>query len=93
MGVDIIDGGVAGQRAVFMSDIIRTRHRIVARAAPGMTAHKPPCGKPKPFYGAMKPQGLDGILGACGGETTTPREHRGDADLVEPYGYDQPFRQ
>lgn len=64
-------------------------HRVIAAAAPGMTATNPPDGKQATFEGAVTPQSLDGILAACGSKTAGSRKEGADAELIEPDGQDK----
>ena len=59
------------------------RHRVVAGASPGVAAEDALEAEPEALEGAVFAEGLEGVLGASGGEAAGRRLERRDAELIE----------
>lgn len=68
---------------------IGLRYGVVTGTAPGVAAEYAAHGEIRAFEDAVLGDGFHGILAACRGESAHCREHRRDAELVEPYREDE----
>lgn len=65
------------------------RNGIVTFTSPRMAPGNSSCSEPKTFKGAMYPQCLDHIMGACRFIATVFRKKRRDKPLIKFYQYNQ----
>ena len=59
------------------------RYRIITASAPWVAAEDAPCGEDEALDGAVLAEGLEAVLGACGGESAAWGLEGGYAHLIE----------